>query len=236
MANSTEKLKLVNSSKYRGNRSWSWNVWLEGPKTELARVVSVKYFLHPTFKNPIRLVTNQKSKFKLSGSGWGEFNIKAEVLMKGGGKLTLNRWLEFSSKEKLEALESSKGTVFLSHSVADGPIANRLAGLLTAKGYQVTASAMADIVAGADWQKEIKSSMKKADVNVVFISPGMSEFIDPKISNMLSDERHIEGKLLPVLLGSADMEDHLTDVHKLRISSVNEIEAVAEAIEKLIVS
>ena len=78
--------------------------------------------------------------------------------------------------------------------------------------------------------------MERADVNVVFISPGMSEFIDPKISSMLSDERHIEGKLLPVLLGSADMEDHLTDVHKLRISSVNEIEAVAEAIEKLIVS
>lgn len=232
MTNSKKKLRLVNDSKYRGNRSWSWNVWLEGPAKELSKVASVTYFLHPTFKNPIQYVADKESKFKLSGSGWGQFNITAGILMKGGGKLTLNHWLEFSSEEKEEAFKGSK--IFLSHSVADGPIANRLAALLIKKGYQVTASAMTDIATGSDWQKQITNNMKIADVNVVFISPGMSEFIDSNISRLLSSEKNIEGKLLPVLLGSANIEEHLGNVQKLRISSINEIETVAKAIEKLI--
>jgi len=234
MANSMEKLKLVNDSKYLGNRSWSWNVWLEGPAVEQGKVVSVKYFLHPTFKNPIHLVTDKSSKFKLSGSGWGEFNIKAEVLIEGQKTLTLNHWLEFDAEEKLEALKTAKGSVFLSHSVADGLIANKLAGLLIAKGYRVRASAMMDIAAGTDWQKEINNNMKLADVNVVFISPGMSEYTSSEISHMLSSEKHIEGKLLPVLLGSADIEENLGHLQSLRISSMNEIEIVVEAVEKLI--
>ena len=86
----------------------------------------------------------------------------------------------------------------------------------------------------AEWQKEIKSNIKLADVNVVFISPGMSEYIDSEISRMLSSEKHIEGKLLLVLLGSGDIEKHLGNVQRLRISSMNEIEVVVEAIGKLI--
>jgi transcription initiation factor IIF auxiliary subunit len=235
MANSTEKLKLVNDSKYLGDRSWSWNVWLEGPEVEQGKVVSVKYFLHPTFKNPVHLITDKSSKFKLSGSGWGEFNIKAEVLIEGEKKLTLNHWLEFDAEEKMETLKTAKGSVFLSHSVADGPIANKLAGLLTAKGYQVKASAMMDVSAGTDWQKEIKNNMNRADVNVVLISPGMSEYISSEISYMLSSsEKYIGGKLLPVLLGSADIEESLGYLQCLRISSMSEIEIVVDAVEKLI--
>jgi transcription initiation factor IIF auxiliary subunit len=234
MANSMEKLKLVNDSKYLGNRSWSWNVWLEGPAVDQGKVVSVKYFLHPTFKNPIHLVTDKPSKFKLSGSGWGQFNIKAEVLIEGEKTLTLNHWLEFDAQEKLETLKTARGSVFLSHSIADGPIANKLAGLLTAKGYQVKASAMMDVSVGTDWQKEIKNNMNRADVNVVFISPGMSEYMSSEISHMLSSEKHIGGKLLPVLLGSADIEENLGYLQCLRISSMSEIEIVVDAVEKMI--
>ena len=142
--------------------------------------------------------------------------------------------MEFDAVEKLEALKTAKGNVFLSHSVADGPIANKLAGLLTAKDYRVTASAMMDISAGTDWQKEIKNNMKLADVNVVFISPGMSEYIGSEISHVLSSEKHIEGKLLPVFLGSANIEESLSHLRSLRISSMSEIETVVEAVEELI--
>ena len=233
MPNSMEELKLVNNSKYRDNRSWSWNIWLEGPAVEQGKVVSVKYFLHPTFKNPIQLVTDKSSKFKLSGGGWGEFNVKAEVLTEDKKTVTLNHWLEFNAGEKQEVFNASIGNVFLSHSVADGPIANRLASLLINKGYRVTASAMQDIMAGDDWQKEIKINIKSADVNVVFISPGMSEYIDKEINHMLSSGEHIEGKILPVLLGSEDIEENLGNFQHLRISSISEIGIVAEAIENL---
>lgn len=234
MNNSMKNLKLVNDSKYLGSKNWSWNVWIEGPSVELGKVVSVKYFLHSTFKNPIHLATNKSSKFKLSGSGWGEFNIKAEVLIEGEKTLTLNHWLEFDSEEKLYALKKTKGNIFLSHSAADGPIANKLAGLLVAKGYQVTASALMDIAAGTDWQKEIENNIKLADVNVVFISPGMSEYINSEISHMRSSVKHIENKLLPVLLGTADIEGNLGNLHNLRISSMKEIGIVVDAVEKLI--
>lgn len=234
MTNSTKKLKLVNDSRYSGNRSWSWNVWLEGSAEELGKVVSVKYFLHPTFQNPVHLITKKSSKFKLSGGGWGEFNIKAEVLMEGQKTMILNHWLEFNTEEKLEALKTTIGNVFLSHSAADGPIANELAALLIRKGYQVTASAMVDIKAGADWQKEIKNNMKLADLNVVFISQGMSEYIDAEISSLLSSKKSIEGKVLPVLLGSVNMKENLSNINYLRISSMNEIEIIVEAIERLI--
>lgn len=234
MANSTKKLKLVNDSKYIGNNSWRWNVWLEGLAVEQGKIISVKYFLHPTFQNPIHLVTDKSSKFKLSGSGWGEFNVKAEVLTEGQITLTLNHWLQFDTKEKMETLSTSKGNVFLSHSMADGPIANRLARLLIEKGYEVTASAMGDIANGVDWQKMIKNNIKLADVNVVFISPGMSEYIGSEINLILSSEKHIKSKLLPVLLGSVDMEENKSDFQMLRISSINEIGIVAEAVERLI--
>jgi transcription initiation factor IIF auxiliary subunit len=229
-----KKFNLVNDSKYLGNRRWSWNVWLEGPADSISEIVSVKYFLHPTFTNPIHTVTDKSSKFKLSGSGWGEFNIKAEVLTDGGNTVTLNHWLEFDAKEKRAALKSTKGEVFLSHSAADGLVANRLAGLLNAKGYHVTASAMMDTAAGKDWQKEIKNNMKRADVNVVFISPGMSAYTSSEISHMLSSEEHFANKLLPVLLGSADIEENLHHIQSLRISSIDEMGIVVEAVERLI--
>jgi len=236
MANSTKKLRLVNDSKYLGERSWSWNVWLEGPFAELDKVVSVKYFLHPTFRQPIRILTDKSTKFKLSSGGWGEFNINAEVLLEGKKKLMLNHWLKFDDEEKQEALKTTKGNVFLSHSVADGPIANALAGLLVAKGFRVTASATIDIAAGTDWQKEMRKNIQRADVNVIFISPGMSEFASSEIAYMLSSEKYGEGKLLPVLLGSADLGEDFNTLQSLRISSVSQIGNVAVAVEKLIKS
>jgi len=234
MYNSMENLKLVNDSKYIGNKNWSWNIWLEGSAVDQGKVISVKYFLHPTFQNPIHLITDKASKFKLSGSGWGEFNVKAEILIEGQTKLTLNHWLKFNDKETLDTLSTFKGKVFLSHSVTDGPIASRLAYLLIKKGYDVTASAIIDITTGVDWQKVIKNNIELADVNVVFILKGMSEYIGTEINLILSREKNIAGKLLPVLLGSVDMEECIVNYNIIRISSINEIGKVADAVERMI--
>ncbi|MBL0712100.1 MAG: TIR domain-containing protein [Desulfosarcina sp.] len=233
MANPTENLKLVNDSNYRGNRNWGWNVWLDGPAVEEGQVESVTYFLHPTFSNPIHMVADKSSNFKLSGSGWGEFNIKAEVALTGGETLTLNHWLQFDAAAKQQARQDAKGKVFLSHSMADGPVANRLASLLIAKGYRVTATAMVDVAAGTDWQYELKKNIELADLNVVFISPGTSEYIGTVISRMLASDEGIRGKLLPVLLGSVEISEHVSDVQILRIASMNELEKVVDAVENL---
>lgn len=233
MANKTKNLKLVNDSNYRGNQNWSWNVWLEGPAVEKNHVESVTYHLHPTFSNPVRRVTNKSSKFKLSSSGWGEFNIKAEVVLADGTTMTLNHWLQFDTIEKHEARQSVKGSIFLSHSNADGPVANRLAALLITKGYRVTASAMMELSAGADWQDEISKNIELADFNVVLISSGISEYIGTVISFLLSTDKAIRGKIFPVLLGSVEIPELISDIQILRIGSINDLDIVVEEIEDL---
>ncbi len=47
-------------------------------------------------------------------------------------------------------------------------------------------------------------------------------------------EKHIKGKLLPVLLGSEDIKGYLGNLQHLRISSIKEIEIVVETIDELI--
>jgi hypothetical protein len=234
MANKTQDLKLVNDSEYRGNRNWGWNVWLEGPAVDEGRVESVTYHLHPTFHNPVHSVTDKTSKFKLSGSGWGEFNIKAEVYLADGEKLTLNHWLKFDTEEKQAALKKTKGDILLSHSTADGPVASQLAALLIAKGYRVTASAMVEFSADANWQDDLGKSIAFADLIVVFISSGISEYIGTLMSRVLSTDESVGKKLLPVLLGSVEIPELVRDIQMLRIGSMNELERVVDAVENLV--
>lgn len=233
MVNKTKNLNLVNDSNYRGNQNWSWNVWLEGPEEEINNVESVTYHLHPTFSNPVHRVTNKSSKFKLSGMGWGEFKIKAEVALADRATMTFNHWLKFDTMEKDKARQSVKGTIFLSHSNVDGPVANRLAAKLITKGYRVTASAMMELSAGADWQNEISKNIELADFNVVLISSGISEYIGTVISSLLSTDKAIREKIFPVLLGSAEVPELISDIQILRIGSMNELDTVVEEIEDL---
>lgn len=231
MANQAGDLRLVNDSNYRGKRNWGWSVWLEGAAVDEGRVKSVTYHLHPTFSNPVHSVANEHTRFKLSGSGWGEFNIKAEVFLDDGQTISLDHWLQFDLEKKRAALKSAKGDIFLSHSTADGPVANRLAALLIAKGYQVTASAMVELSAGADWQNEIRKNIALADLNVVLISSGISEYIGTMISRLLSTDEGIKSKILPVLLGSVEVPELVYNIQALRIGSMNELDKVVDTVE-----
>jgi len=100
MENSDTMIAIVNDSQYLGNGMWKWQVWIEGPPEELRKVLSVRYILHPTFKNPFRLVKEESTKFKLSAFGWGEFNLKAEILMKDNTKLMRSHYLKLKAEEK----------------------------------------------------------------------------------------------------------------------------------------
>src|SRR5438046_8686803 len=100
---------------------WSWKVWLDGTDETLDQVDSVKYLLHPTIPNPVRIVDNRQSKFELSARGWGEFAITAHVSTKTGETISLEHWIEF--KHPGETVESGrKPSVFLSFSATDRQI------------------------------------------------------------------------------------------------------------------
>jgi hypothetical protein len=64
----------------------------------LDNIEKVVYHLHPTFPNPDREVTDRKRRFELKTRAWGEFNLSADVYLKGYEEpLKLNRYLSFQN-------------------------------------------------------------------------------------------------------------------------------------------
>jgi transcription initiation factor IIF auxiliary subunit len=92
-------LKFAQTFKYVGNDYWKWSVWLDGPVGDLDRVKKVVYTLHHTFPDPVRTVTNRKSNFRLSSSGWGTFRIFASLYDKRGRKSILTHDLYLAYPE-----------------------------------------------------------------------------------------------------------------------------------------
>ena len=59
-----------------GDQWWRWSLWIEGMPDDLDRIESVTYILHPTFPEPIRIVTDRASNFSF-GVGWDISGSKA---------------------------------------------------------------------------------------------------------------------------------------------------------------
>ncbi|MFE0025883.1 pYEATS domain-containing protein [Amycolatopsis sp. NPDC059021] len=72
-------------------------VFLEGEEdSDLDRVTKVVYYLHPTFYDPIRTVTDRATKFELTTAAWGMFALRADVHLDGQPTpLHLERYLNF---------------------------------------------------------------------------------------------------------------------------------------------
>ncbi len=68
---------------YTGDDYWDWSVWIESDNPEkLDNIVSVTYHLHNTFYNPVRVIKDRASKFRLDTSGWGTFRIYIVINLK----------------------------------------------------------------------------------------------------------------------------------------------------------
>ncbi len=90
-------LDIQQSASYAGDERWKWSVWIGGPDAELDQVESVEWVLHPTFRPPIVLVKDRRTKFRLDSSGWGEFEIIANVTAKNGHRQQLKHRLQLTA-------------------------------------------------------------------------------------------------------------------------------------------
>jgi hypothetical protein len=86
-------MRIAQIETYQGNDWWSWAVWIEGKTEELREIEAVIYTLHPSFAHPVRKVTDRRSKFRLTESGWGGFTIYARILQKTGKERNLKHEL-----------------------------------------------------------------------------------------------------------------------------------------------
>lgn len=85
-------------SKRRGKPYYSIQVQLSASNPAiLDKVSKVVYHLHPTFQNPVREKTNRDESFELRTKAWGQFNLRADVYLKGREQplTTLYRYLNF---------------------------------------------------------------------------------------------------------------------------------------------
>lgn len=60
----------------------------------LAEVERVVYYLHKSFENPVREVTDPRKHFAMKTAAWGEFTIRADVFLRGKTvSLRLSRYI-----------------------------------------------------------------------------------------------------------------------------------------------
>jgi len=80
-----------------GYEYFRFRIFLENDDgANLGIVEKVIYHLHPTFPDPDRQIDNPDTKFELRTYGWGQFNLTADVYIKGWKKpLCLERYLNF---------------------------------------------------------------------------------------------------------------------------------------------
>ena len=80
-----------------------WTVSIKSiPSNFLNYIESVIYYLHPTFSQNVIKNDNRENNFLLASRGWGEFNIKVEIILKDQRKAILNHWLSLEDENGIK--------------------------------------------------------------------------------------------------------------------------------------
>src|SRR5262245_27266794 len=67
---------------------YEWCVFVDEPENVVRQIGSVEYVLHPTFPEPVRLLTDKETRFALFSSGWGGFRIGVTLAFEDGQKVS----------------------------------------------------------------------------------------------------------------------------------------------------
>lgn len=79
-----ENLSLTNTSRNIGNGKWEWTAFISGPSNYLTSIESVTYYLHPTFTPNVYKGDSSQLGHPFTTTGWGPFELKADVNLKNG--------------------------------------------------------------------------------------------------------------------------------------------------------
>jgi hypothetical protein len=166
---------------------WRWSVWLDAPENELARVKEVVWKLHPTFVPPVVRIKSRKNGFRLKSSGWGEFQIQAEIHEESGEVRKLRHWLRLADASRRKTSSGSRhfaehqtgrpaprkarANLFISYRQSDASLAYTLAEALKQHGSEVCLDV--DIPDGADLHRWMREKISESDA-VVFLVPNQA--------------------------------------------------------------
>lgn len=207
----TKSLYRVKQNKREDSESenyWNWSIWIDGQKEDLAKISTVVYILHPTFKNRVRTTSAVKSKFKLKSKGWGEFTIFIRIYFKNKGTepLYLSHDLNLFSKK-----DSLKTKVFISSQVKDREIKESLKEELLNNGVEVLS--VDEIESNTNIFQSIEKSIDGSDVLIMLGN-------DISRSQMHELNMAIESKKKIYILGNSILEEFKELEH---VKSTNEL-------------
>lgn len=224
-------IRLTNSASSKGNDRWNWSVWLEGEDHELDQIKAVEYILHPTFRNPHRIVTDRNSNFRLDSNGWGEFMIHAKITTVHETTFNMDHWLRLSEEGEEPAPTRAAPTemvkkpkrVYLSFGNADLYLASQVGKFLQEHGVEVVTGN--DITAGESIGRAIQSSIGHSDSVVALVSNESSQWVNAEI-----EEANKQGKdLIPFILGKGtNVPTALEDILQTQLPDATDSETMVD--------
>ncbi len=92
------------------DNSTAWFLWTISvksiPVNFMDYIESVIYYLHPTFSQNVIKSEDRKSNFLLVSRGWGEFNIRVEIILKDKRRALLNHWLSLEDENGIKKTQT----------------------------------------------------------------------------------------------------------------------------------
>jgi transcription initiation factor IIF auxiliary subunit len=216
----------------KGNTGWwNWSVWVEADPKLLRKIAKVTYTLHPTFPDPVQVVTSAKKKFQLNSGGWGEFMVYAVVEMREGTKRKLSHWLALgeeaavksrgptkhaarartSSTNRVVGSQEGPPRVFLLHALRDSLVAHSIAEAIEKTGVQV--ETQRDLNPKLPFKVAFEQAMSSSQAAIVLVG-------DELPSDVLwsaNFARNADVPVLPVVVGAAKIPADLRQLQAISL-------------------
>jgi TIR domain/YEATS family len=226
-------LGIQQEASYAGDGLWRWSVWLDGPDAELDGVESVEWVLHPTFPNPIVLVRQRQTRFRLDSSGWGAFEINAHVQTKAGTHQHLKHWLRLEEEPDRDSAAAppaeERPAVFVSAGVRDAAWEEAVRDALTRRDLVVLTAS--DLPGGVPAEAAISSTLDKADMVVGIFSDKSGPWAEREVTAAVEKDLSV----VPLVVGPhAKVPAHLQAVRAVRVERLDEVDAaIGQIVDRL---
>lgn len=226
-------IRIKQDSSSSSSGWWNWSVWLEGPDQELDQVKHVVYTLHPTFIDPVQTVKSRRTNFKLASSGWGEFEIRLDIVGRDGKTSKRTHWLHLADKSPRQTRSSrqaalaepvAKPMAFLSYGVVDAQIADAVRNGLVDGGFEV--GSPSDVARSIPVERAVDEMLQRANVAVFVVSGRPSMWQAQEMAKAVA----LKGpKVVPVLVGtSTRLPPQLEGSKPVYVTDADHAEALAK--------
>jgi TIR domain/YEATS family len=190
-------IKIAQDVERTDEKYWRWSVWLDAPEEELKNVEWVLWKLDPSFSPSQVRVDTRSDGFRLRNSGWGEFEIEAEI-HRPDGVTSLRDRLHFEDTPRHPKL-------FISYGQTDARLARSLTNILKEE-YEFTVLLDIDVPPGEDLRRWVNEKLDECDA-VIILGSHSDPYFGYEMGYLLRRE-HYERRFIPkIMVGSQGIEE-----------------------------